>query len=170
MLRIPLFIIKDKQAFTRQSGSLRLAGKPIDIAKELKDRGTKLMHIVDSDALNGMPTNLDVYDNLTFVMNIQVECAPKEAIVKKLLSLKCRVVLPPSFDTSSLKEKKLLVAKIPDGYGGDAAGFHDVLLEKADDEAVKRFAGLGKRVMAFEDDYAKLETQNRKLVWGIISS
>lgn len=170
MLRIPLFILKDKQAFTRKGGALSLAGKPMDIAKRLKEEGTKLIHIVDSDALKGLPTNLDVYDNLTYIVNVQVECAPKDDIVRKLLSLRCRVVLSPSFDTSALKEKKLLVAKIPVAYDGDAEGFHDVVLEHADNGSVSRFSSLGKRVLVFEADYPKLETRNQKLVWGIISS
>lgn len=170
MLRIPFFVMKDKQAFTRRSGSLHLAGKPIDLAKELKSGGTELIHLADSDALNGLTNNLDVYDDLTYVINVQVECAPKEGIIRKLLSLRCRVVLPPSFDTSALKEKKLVVAKIPEGYQGDAEGFHDVLLEKADGKSVKRFASLGKRVMVFEADYSGLDAGCRKLVWGVISS
>lgn len=170
MLRIPLLILKDKQAFRRHAGALMLAGKPIDIAKRLKEEGTKLIHIVDSDALKGLPTNLDVYDNLTYIVNVQVECAPKDGIVRKLLSLRCRVVLPPSFDTSALKERKLLVAKIPGGYGGDAEGFHDVVLEHADSATVKRFSSLGKRVIVFEENYTELETGDRKLIWGVISS
>ena len=170
MLRIPLLLMKDKQAFTRKDGALRLAGKPIDIAKKLKGKGVRLIHIVDTDALKGLSTNLDVYDNLTYVINVQVECAPKQDIVMKLLSLRCRVVLPPSFDTSSLKEKRLLVAKIPEDYDGDAEGFHDVVLENADSESVKRFSSLGKRVLVFEPDYHKLDPEAQKVLWGIISS
>lgn len=170
MLSIPLFLMKDKQLFTKRAGALLLAGKPIDIAKELKGKGVRLVHIVDNDALRGLPTNLDVYDNLTYVINVQVECAPKKDIVMKLLSLGCRTVLPPSFDASGLKEKKLLVAKIPIAYDGDAEGFHDVVLEHAEDENVRRFSSLGKRVLVFEPDYPKLESRNQKLVWGVISS
>ena len=164
-MHIPQYIIKDKQAFTK---GMRMAGKPIDMAKKLKGE-TELLHLVDSDALKGMPTNLDVYNSLTFVINVQVECAPKEEIVKKLLSLKCRVVLPPSFDTSNLKEKKLLVAKFGKDYDGKADGFHDVIIEDADDGSVERFSSYGKRVMVYEADYQLLK-KTKKLVWGVISS
>jgi hypothetical protein len=162
--------LRDKQAFRKEGGAMRLAGKPIDIAKAHKQDGVKLIHIVDLDALSGIPKNLDVYDNLTFIINVQVECAPKAEMVMKLLSLKCRVVLPPSFDASGLREKKLLVAKIPKGYAGDAGGFHDVVLEDADAASVMRFDSLGKRVIVYEEAFARLDAGCRTLVWGVISS
>ncbi|MEW6036359.1 MAG: HisA/HisF-related TIM barrel protein [Candidatus Micrarchaeota archaeon] len=169
-MRIPVMYLRDKQAFRKEGGAMRLAGKPLNVAKAFKEDGVKLIHIVDIDALSGLRNNLDVYDNLTFIINVQVECAPRADIVMKLLSLKCRVVLPPSFDASGLKEKKLLVAKIPKDYPGDAGGFHDVLLEDADDASVRRFHSLGKRVIVHEEGYGKLDAGCRKLVWGVISS
>ncbi|MFH0737654.1 MAG: hypothetical protein V1827_03810 [Candidatus Micrarchaeota archaeon] len=170
LLKIPVYFIKDKQAFERKGGSLSLAGKPLDLAKRLKGEGVVLMHLIDTEALNGMPNNLDVYNGLTYIINVQVECAPKDSLVKKLLSLGCRVVLPPSFDATPYKEKKLLVAKIPKGYDGEAVGFHDVILEDADEKEMGRFTKLGKRIIIYEKDHAKLGTGNRKLPWGVISS
>lgn len=169
-MRIPLIYLKDKQAFIKSKGMLRLAGKPLDIAKELKAQGYRLIHIVDADAISGLTKNLDTYDNLTYVINVEVECAPHPDIVMKLLSLKCRIVVPPSMDVSALKEKKLLVAKIAKGCAEEASGFHDVVLEDADDPQVKRFAALGKRVIVYEEGYLKLEAGNQKLVWGVIFS
>jgi hypothetical protein len=165
-LKIPLIYLRDKQAFTKEGGMLRLAGKPLELAKEKKASGCRLLHIVDSDALSGLQNNLDIYDNLTYIINVQVECAPEPGIVMKLLSLKCRVVLPPSFDTSRIDEKRLLVAKITPDYGGDAEGFHDVVLEDADEESAQRFAALGKRVIIYEKDREKVKMK----VFGVISS
>lgn len=165
-MQIPLIYLRDKQAFRREGGALRLAGKPLDFAKDRKAEGCKLIHIIDLDAMSGLPTNLDVYDGLTYIINVQVECAPLLSLVRKLLALKCRVVLPPSFDTAGLREEKLLVARLPPGYPGDAAGFHDVVLESADDAAMERFASLGKRVMIFAEDSGKVT----KKPWGVISS
>jgi len=145
---------------------LSLAGKPLDLAKDLKAGGVILVHLIDTEALNGMPNNLDVYNGLTYIINVQVECAPKDSLVKKLLSLGCRVVLPPSFDATPYKEKKLLVAKIPKGYKGDAGGFHDVILEEADDAEMERFSKLGKRLIIYEKDEKDVKTKP----WGVISS
>ncbi len=169
-MEIALIILKDKQAFSKGEGPMRLIGKPLDVARRLKERGFRLLHIVDSDALNGKPANLDVYDGLTYFINVQVECAPRPEFVHKLLSLKCRVVLPPSdlpgaMDVRLVKEKRLLVAKIPPGYGGSAEGFHDVILEDADDGSVRRFSALGKRVMIYKKDEGKVE----EAVWGVIA-
>lgn len=163
---IPIIYLRDKQAFRKEGHMLRLAGKPLDMAKELKKGGCMLIHIVDMDALSGMTKNLDIYDNLTYVINVQVECAPEPALIMKLLSLKCRVVLPPSAPIASMKEKRLLVARIPGGYAGDAEGFHDVILEDADDALVRRFAALGKRVIIFQKDREKVKEK----VFGVISS
>jgi hypothetical protein len=165
LLDIPLFILKDKQVFSRKGGAMHLLGKPLSLAKDLKAEGVKLIHIIDTEAMNGLPNNLDVYNNLTFIINVEVECAPKDVIVKKLLSLGCRVVLPPTFDPSPYPKKKLLVAKIPKGYKGDAEGFHDVVLEDADEKEVARFCALGKRVIIYEKDEKNVKSEP----WGIIS-
>ncbi|MEW6722002.1 MAG: hypothetical protein AB1324_01955 [Candidatus Micrarchaeota archaeon] len=166
-MRIPVIFLKDKQAFSSVGGRMRLLGKPIDVARGLKEEGFVLIHITDMDALKGQPTNLDVYDALTFFINVQVECAPRDEIVKKLLSLKCRVVLPPDspLGVSGYREKKLLVARIPKGYGGDAEGFHDVILDEADPASVKRFESLGKRIIINENDSEKV-----KNAWGTLIS
>lgn len=172
MLHIPLIRIKDKQAFGR--GMLNLLGKPLDVAKKLKEQGRQLLHIVDTDALAGLTNNLDIYDNLTYFINVQVECAPEEKIVKKLLSLKCRVILDPDklhsskLDLPAIREKKLLVAKIKKDYALPLPDFNDVIIENADDDAVKRFSAIGKRVIVYEADYLKLEAECRKLAWGVI--
>lgn len=165
-MRIPIIYLKDKQVFSRKAGFLRMIGKPLDLARELKTAGYELIHIVDQDAISGITKNLDVYDGLTYIINVQVECAPDEKLVHKLLTFKCRVVLPPSFDTSALHEKRLLVAKIPKDYTGDAEGFHDVILEEANDSEIKRFAALGKRVIIYDKDEKKTEEE----VWGTITS
>ena len=170
VLRIPLIYLRDKQAFRKEDGMLRLVGKPLDYAKELKKAGYLLIHIIDMDALSGMPKNLDVYDNLTYVINVQVECAPEPAIIMKLLSLKCRVVLAPDADVASLKEKKLLVAKISAAYSGVAEGFHDVLLEEADGPSIDKFIELGKRVIIYEKDEPGVAVKLRKKLFGVIDS
>lgn len=168
--KIPIIYLRDKQVFKKEGGMLQFIGKPIDVAKDLKERGFQLIHIVDLDALSGLSRNLDVYDNLTYLLNVQVECASTPSLVMKLLSLKCRVVLHPTADVSALKEKKLLVAKIPKGYEGEAEGFHDVMLDQANTEEAQRFFNLGKRVIVSENDYAGLSTSGRRCVWGIIVS
>lgn len=167
LLHIPLIRIKDKQAFGKDM--LSLMGKAVDVAKTLKDEGARLIHVIDTDALAGLTNNLDIYDNLTYFVNVQVECAPIDKVVKKLLSLKCRVVLEPGkLDLSNIREKKLLVAKVPRDYALPLPDFNDVIVENADDDAVKRFLAMGKRVIVYETDYRKLETWNRKLIWGVI--
>lgn len=167
MLLIPIIYVKEKQAFRKEGGVLRLLGKPVDVARKLKDDGYKLIHIVDLDALAMLSTNLDVYDALTYFINVQVECAPDDRLVKKLLSFKCRVVLAPSgLDVSQLKEKKLLVAKITKDSVESVDDFHDVIIEDADNEIVKKFSSLKKRVIIFDKDKNKV----KEVVWGLITS
>ncbi len=163
-MRIPLICIKDKQAFRKEDNLLRFIGNPVEVAKKFKKEGYKLIHIVDMDALSGLSTNLDMYDSLTYIINVQVECAPVEDLVKKLLSLKCRVVLPPSsLDLSAIREKRLLVARVSKPEA-DVKDFHDVVVEDADDAMVKAFASMGKRVLIYEKDLKKVKEK----VWGVI--
>ncbi len=161
MLKIPLFHLKDKQAFSKAGSIPRLLGNPVEIAKDLKGEGCKLIHIIDEDAMKGMTKNLDVYSALTYFINVQVECAPKEKIVRKLLSLRCRVVLPPDADISSYEEKNLLVAKLPERYNGEAEGFRDVIVQ--DEKGAERMIGLKKRVILLG------EVGKTKKLWGTIS-
>lgn len=161
MLKIPLIHLKDKQAFARLGSIPRLLGNPVELGKDLKDQGCKLIHIVDEDAMKGMTKNLDVYGALTFFINVQVECAPKEEIVRKLLSLRCRVVLPPEADISGYEEKNLLVANLPSGYKGNAEGFRDVIVRT--DEEAQRMVKLKKRVMLLGG------AGKAKSLWGTIT-
>jgi hypothetical protein len=92
---------------------------------------------------------------------VQVECAPKEDIIRKLLSLRCRVVLPPETDISSYEEKNLMVAKLPEGYNGKAEGFKDVIVMNETD--AERMVGLKKRVILMG------EAGTTKKLWGTIS-
>jgi uncharacterized protein related to proFAR isomerase len=147
-----------------------MIGKPLDVARDLKAQGYKLIHIIDGDALAGLQNNLDVYNSLTYIINVQVECAQNKEIITKLLSLKCRVILPPTTDVSTMSEKRLLVTRISASYSGKADGFHDVVLENADEEGIKHFTKLKKRVIIYEKDFSKLDAGCRKLVWGVIKN
>ena len=106
-------IIRDKLIFTEEQGSIRQLGKPMDILRRLAEE-TKLLHIVDMNALNGNMTNFDVYDHMTYALNIEVECAPREEQVKKLIARGARAVfrLPCALDLSAFgKNRRLLVGK-----------------------------------------------------------
>ncbi len=165
-LLIPILYIKDKQVFAKEGGMLRLMGKPIDVVKKLQKKGFKLVHFVDSDALVGITTNMDTYDALTYFINIQVECAPNPVFIKKLLSIKCRVVLPAEHLPS--EKNKLLVGKVRKGYDGKAEGFGDVIIDH-DPSLVQKFIKLGKRVIVFEGskNYSK---ECSKEIWGLLLS
>jgi len=170
-LQIPLICVKDKQAFRKAEGTLRRIGNPAQLARELSGSGTRLLHVIDLDANRGQATNMDIYNSLTYFINVEVECSAKKDTMDRLFRLKARIVLelPCKLDLSEFKKnERLLVGSFGKEYDGDAAGVHDVIIKDADDAAVKRFAKLGKRIIVFESDYGKLETGNRKLVWGVI--
>ncbi|MBI5051178.1 hypothetical protein HZC08_00295, partial [Candidatus Micrarchaeota archaeon] len=131
MIRIPLIYLKDKQAFFKEAGTLRLAGKPTDLAKKWKKEGVKLIHIVDLDAQAGKTTNFDLYDALSYVINIQVEGVESEEFIEKLVKIGTRIViaLPTNIDLKKFKEyKKLLVGKI--NQVTDIENVYDVILDK----------------------------------------
>lgn len=167
MLEIPILYIKDKQVFTKKDGILRFVGKPIDVAKEMKKEGYKLIHFVDTEALSGLSNNFDIYNDLTYFVNIEVECAPKLELISKLLNMKCRIVIDASREELlplNTLNKNLLVAKIPKNYEGNAEFFKDVILEY-DKNLVDKFVKLGKRIIIYEKDKEKLAKP-----WGVIIS
>lgn len=115
MLKIPLIYLKDKQAFTKEDGTLKFLGKPADLAREWKKEGVKLIHVIDLDAMNKNSVNFDIYDTLTYFINVEIEGITDEKAIKKLLEINARVVveLPTNFKLSKFSDKKrLLVGKI----------------------------------------------------------
>ena len=128
--------IKDKQFFEMANGTLRYIGNPISFAKRLSSK-YDFIHIVDKDIeLPGNPLkNFDVFDKLTYIINIQVEL-PKgfrdKGIVNRLYSTKSRVVLPlPSFDDflAGIENDKLLVALV-DRPSPQLRFFRDVVVPR----------------------------------------
>lgn len=169
VLEIPVIYVKDKQAFAKKDGILRLLGNPVFVAKDFAKKGIKLIHIIDEDAKKGMATNLDVYDKLTYFINVEVECGEHEQIIEKLLGMKARVVirLPTKLDLKKWKEhERLLVGKVGSDYSGKAEGVHDVIVEEADEEIVRRFMDLSKRVIILETEQRRL----KNLCWGVLKT
>ena len=166
MYKIPKFILKDKQAF--DSDGISLIGEPVAHTKNLFDDGFKLIHICDTGALKGLSTNMDVYDKLTYFVNIQVECAPKEALIRKLLSVKARVVIDQAesnkLDFSAFEEKKLLVMKA-NSKSAVTTDFHDVIIDSQNPAILlEHFEKQGKRIIVYIS-----EVNKRKLkCWGQI--
>ena len=105
---------------------------------------------------------MDIYNSLTYFINVQVECYPDEKLVKKLLSLRCRVVLKPGkLDLSDLKEQNLLVANIHDEESAEQ--FHDVIIDY-DRKLIEKYSKMKKRVIVRE------KAENKEGIWGIIVS
>ncbi len=126
-----LVVIKDKQFFTNE---LRIIGNPITYAKRIKGN-YDFLHIIDKDlSLSNMPLkNFDIYDKLTYIINIQVE-VPKgfdsQVDINRLFSINARVVIPlPSFESflSKVKNEKLLVAYV-DRASPQLKFFRDVVV------------------------------------------
>ena len=174
-LIIPIIYIRDKQAFADR-GMLEFLGKPIDVAKEMQKNGIKLIHIIDIQALAGSSTNLDIYDKLTYLINVEVECAPNEALIRKFLSLRCRVVLKGNVDVSEYNEQNLLVGVAGKTAGSNVSasltGFKDVIVEEWDDELVSKLFSAKKRIILFEKDISKFEKSEnkKKKLFGILRS
>lgn len=145
-----------------REGTLSIIGNPVDVAKKLSEK-TKLIHIIDLDALKGSATNLDIYDKLTFFVNIEVECASDEGLIKKLLAVKSRVVVRLPAELSKFQEqKRLLVGKVSQDYEGDTSAVHDLVIEDAKEGIVKKFPD--KRVIVYRKDLEK----TKESVWGVI--
>jgi len=158
MLEVPLIYIKDKQAFTKVNGTLKIIGSAVEAVRKLSG-DYKLIHIVDRDLEKGITTNFDIYDKLTYFINIQVECND-EKIAERLLELKARVVLklPTKLPLEKWNER-LLVGVIGDDE--DAAGVHDVILLNPTKERIEKYKE--KRVMVFKKKWDK-----KTEVWAVI--
>lgn len=163
MLKIPYICIKDKTACIYRKGALTFLGKPIDLAKEWKKEGIKLIHIVDLDAKLGSSTNFDVYDSLSYQINVQVEGVANEKIIKKLLSIGIRVVidLPTKIDLIKFKDKKkLLVGRISSVT--DISNVQDIILQEKDslkpeeDPKILKLVE-GRRLIVYGQEKRKIE-------------
>ena len=139
--------VRDKTAFRMEEGVFRQAGKPMDILNKLP-ADVKILHIVDLNAKDGNATNLDLYDHMTYKVNIEVETGGSEELVRKLLLMKARAVLdlPCALDLRKFAESRLLVGKIRDGKVEQGERFFDYYLESDDVKTVKALVKMGKRV------------------------
>jgi uncharacterized protein related to proFAR isomerase len=150
-MEAPLIYIKGKRAHIMAMGTLKPIGSAIKVAKKLKEEyGAQLIHIVDLDALNGKRVNYDVYDHLTFLMYIEVEVRPEPAMIKPLLDINARVVipLPSKLDLSQFGEqRRLIVGKMSPRYKGSVEGVYDIYLDGESEETVKELMKKGKRVL-----------------------
>lgn len=178
MLYGKIFFIKDKQAFKKEEGVLRLIGKSIEVAKKAKEDGATLIHFIDLDAQKGLNTNFDVYDKLSYIVNIEVEGVKDDEFVVKLLSINVRVVfeLPTPPDSSSLntwkekfKEKpRLLVGILAGTDVVDSVSFvHDVILPNPNPELVSKLKKLGKRIIVYKKDYEKMK--NKRVAFLVLN-
>ncbi len=179
LLDIPFFYLKDKQAFRHDAGagSYRIIGNPSQICRDLAGGGAKLIHIIDLDAKKGIRSNMDIYDKLTYFVNIEVECDAKEEMLDKLFGLKARAVvqLPSKANLSEWKaNERLLVGIVGAGYDGNAEGVHDVIIENVENtggagaETLERLAKLGKRIIVHASDYENIDAKYKKWVWGVL--
>lgn len=144
-------IIRDKVAFREEGGVLRQTGKPMDILRKIP-KETKFLHIVDLNAKNWNITNFDLYDAMTQLINIEVEVAAKEEIVKKLLAMRARAVLnlPCKMDLEKFKEsRKLLVGKTDGSELSEEV--YDYYIETGDLELIKKIAKQGKRIFVYSN-------------------
>lgn len=164
LLNIPAFYIKDKQAFRMREGTLSIIGNPVDVAKKLAEKA-EFIHIIDLDALKGISSNFDVYDKLTYFINIEVECAPRKELILKLLAVKSRVVVKLPAELSGLGgQKRLLVGKVSRDYQGDTSAVHDLVVDDAEEDVVERFSG--KRIIIYKKDLQKVKDKEK--IWGAI--
>lgn len=161
MIKIPIIYIKDKQAFSFPNKEL--LGKPIDICKEYAEKKYKLIHIIDLDGLIGSATNMDIYDNLTYFINIEVEIAPKEQLLKKLLSIRARVVISQKDKDliAKFKEKNLFVAKLEKDEIIEDTDFLDIIIQEVDEKNINRIKN--KRIIIYQKDIKKLKNP-----WGVL--
>jgi len=159
MLEVPLIYIKDKQAFRKINGTLKILGNAVEIARKLSAK-YKLIHVIDLELEKGITTNFDIYDKLTYFVNIQVECND-EKIAERLLELKARVVLklPTKLPLEKWNER-LLVGIIKNTE--DASGVHDVILMNPTKNKIEKYKE--KRVMVFKEKWDK-----KIKVWAVIS-
>lgn len=170
MLRAKILHLKDKQFFEMSNGVMRFIGKPTDVAKKLKEEDYDMIHIVDVDALHGLKTNYDVYNHLTFTINIEVECGDREDLLTNLLTVKSRVIinLPTKLDLKKFKEKKLLVGKITATFDGDPSAVNDLIIENATDAVVIKFSKTN-RILVYKSDFDKLSEKAKKKIFCVIS-
>jgi len=171
MLRAKFIYIKEKQAFSKEDGILKLMGKPIDIAKQWKKEGNELLHVIDLDALKGMKTNFDIYDKLTYLMHVEIECGENEEFIEQLLKINARVVihLPTKIDLKKFsKKKRLLVGKIFVDYEGDVDPVNDLIIENADLESVTKYSKMKKRVLVYKKDFSKEMEKMKELIFAVI--
>jgi len=168
-IEVPVIYIKDKQAFIRAKGIMRLLGPAVEAVKKLSDKYI-LFHIIDLDLKKGSTANFDIYDKLTYFTHIEVECEDGKAM-GKLAKMNARVALrlPTPLRLENLN-KKLLVGIVED-QEADLSFVNDVIIavddEKKAKEITKKCVKEKKRIMVYE---GKIYEELCKIadIWAVI--
>ncbi|HLD60478.1 MAG TPA: hypothetical protein VI912_05750 [Candidatus Bilamarchaeaceae archaeon] len=154
-MEIPIVYLKDKQMFRKEKGVLRFIGNAVEVARKMKKDGVKLIHIIDQNLEKGGTTNLDIYNHLTYFINIQVELTDQK-IIEKLLNIRVRIVLDlPTKLPLDKWETRLLVGRVSNEKT-EVDKVYDLILDQ--EELIESFKG--KRII--------FNGKTKKKVFGVL--
>ncbi len=153
-------IIRDKTAFMKEKGILRRIGKPMDILNNIP-KDVKLIHIIDLNVKTGNTTNFDLYNHMTYKINIEVETPAKEEIIKKLFAVKARAVLklPCTIDLKKFAENiRLLVGIVKEKEREE--NVFDYYTETNNIKFIKTLVKTEKRVFVYSNELGEKEAED----------
>ncbi|MEM0356308.1 MAG: hypothetical protein QW465_00940 [Candidatus Anstonellales archaeon] len=113
-------ILKDKQFYTVD---MRLIGNAVEITRELANT-YNLLHIRDRDLERGVIKNLDIYDKLTYYINVQVEIHRELLELERLLEFQVRLVAIPGIASRYSLYKAIMI----DRYDQLVDNIRDVII------------------------------------------
>jgi hypothetical protein len=154
-------VIRDKEAFLLENGVLRRAGNPFELVKSYSGK-CGLFHACDLNALSGNGSNLDLYDSMSYMMNVQVECAPRPEILRRLFEMNVRAVLtlPCEADLEKFAPKKRLLVGKSEGGAVDARVFDYYVESEKDAELLQKE---GKRIFLRSNTMDHKEAEKKKV-------
>lgn len=103
-------ILRDKQFYTTD---MKLMGNSVEVAKQLA-KDYDLLHIRDMDMDRGVVKNLDVYDKLTYYINVQVEVHREIDELRRLVDFQVRLVAIPGIAKRIDLYKAIIISRYED--------------------------------------------------------
>jgi len=175
-LRVPVLYVRDKTFFRYNKGIKIFLGGGFGIIRSYQKR-YKLVHLIDENLLNGNSRNLDIYNQATYHLHIQVEIDKiDDQVLKTLLSYDTRIVSKNKDiiqKVLSIKPRYIVLKK--ERFEGNEK-VRDLIIEKPDKEIdkIKNTENENDprtsdhRIFVYKKEYDKLPNELKPYIFGVL--
>ena len=174
-LNIPILYVRDKTFFRNKNGMMVYVGGAFEVIRQYK-KAYKLIHIIDESLNKRDLSNLDLYNQATYNIHVQVELTQDvgDAIIDSLLKYNIRIVsdIPRVLQRIHNINPKYAVYK-SEQLDIDTE-VRDILVMQPTDLAIEKYVCNNEkdkkqhRIFVYENEYNSLRDKSKSCIFGVL--